>query len=402
MIGSKRGQYFLRRASALAFALSLLAQASGQQPQRPAPQQEDEEVVRITSNLIQVDAVVLDSHGRQVTDLTASDFELLEDGRAQAITNFSYVTNEPEASAGANAQTKAHIANAKNSSRTAPTPPARLRPGSQRRTIAFIVDDLGLSFVTTEYVRQFIRKFVREQMRPGDLVAVIRTSAGVGALQQFTSDPRLVERAVERVRFTPGFRAPTGQFAAPTGATTRDAKSSGTKDDSKGRTDSKERANSEHSDSGRSDSEHADSGLDRDALFTVGTLGALNYVLRGAAEMPGRKAVVLISENAPVFKMGGRDASVRDYLQRMADLANRSSATVYDLDASDLAPESGGSNLGIVTAMPSAPAQGAQGNTGSSAGALNASGLGSNAERGLAEGLSNERGLSGDHALYET
>src|SRR5205085_5804638 len=233
------------------------------------------------------------------------------------------------------------------------------------------------------YVRQFIRQFIKEQMRPGDLVAVIRTSAGVGALQQFTSDPRLVERAVERVRFTPGFRAPTGQFAVPGDATARDAKDSGTTEDSK---------------------ERSDSGLDRDALFTVGTLGALNYVLRGAAELPGRKAVVLISENARVFKLNGHDASVRDYLQRMADLANRSSATVYDLDASDLAPESGGSNLGIVTAMPSAPAQGAgaQGNTGSSAGAMNASGLGSSAERGLAEGLSNDRGLSGDHALYET
>src|SRR5947209_16644582 len=413
MIGSKRGQYFLRRASALAFALSLLAQASGQQPQRPAPQQEDEEVVRITSNLIQVDAVVLDSHGRQVTDLTASDFELLEDGRAQAITNFSYVTNEPEASAGANAQTKAHIANAKNSSRTAPTPPARLRPGSQRRTIAFIVDDLGLSFVTTEYVRQFLRQFIKEQMRPGDLVAVIRTGAGVGALQQFTSDPRLVERAVERVRYTPGFRAPTGQFAAPADATTRDAKSSGATDDSKERTDSKERANVEHANSERSDSERsdseradskerADSGLDRDALFTVGTLGALNYVLRGTAELPGRKAVVLISENARVFKLNGRDASVRDYLQRMADLANRSSATVYDLDASDLTPASLGSNLGIITAMPSAPAQGAQGNAGSSAGAGGASGVGSPSNLSPAEALSNDRELSGDHALYET
>src|SRR2546423_521350 len=261
MIGSKRGQYFLRRAAALAFALSLLAQASGQQPQRPAQQQqqEDEEVVRITSNLIQVDAVVLDSRGRQVTDLTASDFELSEDGRAQAITNFSYVTNEPEAAAGANAQTKARPANAKNSSRTPPVPPARLRPGSQRRTIAFIVDDLGLSFVTTEYVRQFLRQFIKEQMRPGDLVAVIRTSAGVGALQQFTSDPRLVERAVERVRYTPGFRAPTGKFAAPADATTRDAKGSDATDDSKARTDSKERSNVEHANSERADSERADS-----------------------------------------------------------------------------------------------------------------------------------------------
>src|SRR5215218_9006796 len=80
-------------------------------------------------------------------------------------------------------------------------------------------------------------------------------------------------------------------------------------------------------------------------------LGALNYVLRGAAEMPGRKSVVLISESSRVFKLNGRDASVREYLQRMADLANRASASVYDLDASDLTPERLGSRLGLVQSV---------------------------------------------------
>ena len=37
--------------------------------------------IRITVNLVQVDAVVTDSKGRQVTDLKASDFELLQDGK---------------------------------------------------------------------------------------------------------------------------------------------------------------------------------------------------------------------------------------------------------------------------------------------------------------------------------
>src|SRR5215213_7779873 len=85
-------------ASALALALTLLARVPAQQ--QPAPQpQDDEEVVRISSNLIQIDAVVLDLEGRQVTDLTADDFELSEDGRPQAITNFSYVDNSAGAKA---------------------------------------------------------------------------------------------------------------------------------------------------------------------------------------------------------------------------------------------------------------------------------------------------------------
>ncbi|HEX8688493.1 MAG TPA: VWA domain-containing protein, partial [Pyrinomonadaceae bacterium] len=245
-------QGLVGRVAALALALSVFAQAAARQQAAPARAEQDEEVVRITSNLIQVDAVVLDAEGRQVTDLSAEDFELSEDGRPQAITNFSYVDNSPGAAAKAAGLKNA--AGAGGARGAAAVPPARVRPGAARRVVAFVVDDLGLSFQATAYVRGFLKEFVAKQMRPGDLVAVVRTSAGVGALQQFTSDPRLVERAAERVRYRPGLRYPAGSFAAPA-------------------------------------DDPGSPAPGRDALFTAGTLGALNYVLRGAAEMPGRKSV---------------------------------------------------------------------------------------------------------------
>ena len=67
--------------------------ATPQQPQpaqTPTPEDEsdDTDVVRITSNLVQVDAVVTDKKGRQVTDLKAEEFEILADGKPQQITNF--------------------------------------------------------------------------------------------------------------------------------------------------------------------------------------------------------------------------------------------------------------------------------------------------------------------------
>ena len=49
-------------------------------------------VVRIDVNLVQVDAVVTDSKGKLVTDLKAEDFEVLQDGTAQTISNFSYIS----------------------------------------------------------------------------------------------------------------------------------------------------------------------------------------------------------------------------------------------------------------------------------------------------------------------
>jgi len=353
------------RLAALALSLSLLAQAAAQQPP-PRPEQ-DEEVVRITSNLIQVDAVVLDREGRQVTDLAPEDFELLEDGRPRPITHFSYVSNDSAAPRPNAAAARPDRTVPGGAGRAASVPPARLKPGGARRVIAFVVDDLGLSFQATAYVREFLKNFVAKEMRPGDLVAVVRTSAGVGALQQFTDDPRLAAAAVERVRFRPGYRAPTGAFAVP--GETAEA-----------------------------------SEVDSNALFTVGTLGALNYVLRGASELPGRKSVVLISGETRVFSLGRRDASVRDFPQRMADLANRSSASVYDLDAKDLTPERLGSRIGAVASIAVAP--GAAGGIGPNAGGNPANGgvpaFASPTNVSLAEALANDKELTGDRSQAET
>src|SRR5580692_11828106 len=54
-------------------------------------------VIRINVNLVQIDAVVTDKHGKPVTDLQASEFEVLQDGRTQAITNFSFLAAHPGA-----------------------------------------------------------------------------------------------------------------------------------------------------------------------------------------------------------------------------------------------------------------------------------------------------------------
>src|SRR5688572_29476928 len=61
-------------------------------------QEKDQDVVRITTNLVQVDVVVT-KDGKHIVDLKPEDFEILEDGRRQQITSFAYVStnNPPEA-----------------------------------------------------------------------------------------------------------------------------------------------------------------------------------------------------------------------------------------------------------------------------------------------------------------
>src|SRR5687768_14383374 len=158
----------------------------------PQPSRLDDDVVRITTNLVQVDAVVTDNKGKPVTDLREEDVEIKEDGRPQKITNFSFVSLESIEKPEDKQITK----------NSPPTPPVRLRPEQVRRTIALVVDDLGLSFESTYYVRQALRKFVDQQMQQGDLVAIIRTGGGIGALQQFTSDKRQLYAAIEKVKWS--------------------------------------------------------------------------------------------------------------------------------------------------------------------------------------------------------
>ena len=47
--------------------------------------------LRISVELVQIDATVTDQNGRHVTNLDAADFEVLQDNRPQTISAFQYV-----------------------------------------------------------------------------------------------------------------------------------------------------------------------------------------------------------------------------------------------------------------------------------------------------------------------
>src|SRR5215213_257654 len=172
-------------------ALAQTKPAAPAQPQQPSADQRDDkdDVVRITTNLVQVDAVVT-KDGKLVTNLTAEDFEIFQDGRPQAITSFTYISNVSNSTQ--------PVAERKP---TDAVPFIPLKRDDPRRTIALVVDDLGLSAESMYQVKRQLRKFLAEQLQPNDLVAIIRTGGEVGALQQFTNDKRLLNRAVDQLRW---------------------------------------------------------------------------------------------------------------------------------------------------------------------------------------------------------
>ena len=92
---------------------------------------------------MQVDANVTDSHGKPVSGLKAADFQILQDGKPQVITNFSYISVKP--STADSAPTRVAVAK-KGGTPGPPPPPTTLSMNKVVRTIALVVDDLGLSF----------------------------------------------------------------------------------------------------------------------------------------------------------------------------------------------------------------------------------------------------------------
>ncbi len=320
--------------SFLAAALSAASTvAIAQQPSPTPPVIEDEGVVKITTNLIQIDVTVLDKNGKVVTDLTPDDFELYENGEKQQISNFSLITRTAGGATidGANPAGPSQAANV-------PGPVTQLKRGDVRRTIAIVVDDLNLSFGSVYYIREALKKFVDKQMQPDDLVAIIRTGGSVGALQQFTSDKRLLYAAIEKIRWNPFFG---GNFDSLASTSQNDAEitdrfvnestlvASG---NSKTITLVHPHANSDEVQASASKAAK-NAASSEEAIYAQASLGAIKYIVSGMAKLPGRKALMLFSDGIAIGADAdkSRTSAVFSYLQSLSDAANRSSVVVLHI-----------------------------------------------------------------------
>jgi VWFA-related protein len=282
-------------------------------PAQAPTQTEQDAVVRISTQLVQIDAVVTDRKGEHVDDLKEDEVELLVDGKKQSLSFFRLVKTKREPGG----DTTPREANTPKPGAPSTMPTRAIAPEKVARTIAFVVDDLGLSFESTAYTRDALKKFVDRQMQEGDLVGIIRTGRGLGALQQFTSDKHILYAAIDKLTWNPLGRDMIPRFGVQdAGSTTgEDAETRQARQEAQQRADDF-----------------------RETVFSVGTLGAINFVVRGLRELPGRKMVVLISDG---FRLFGRDrdnAQVLDNVRRLVDLANRSSVVIYSLDAKGLLP----------------------------------------------------------------
>lgn len=317
---------------AFCLALSLLAPALGQTTapagQRQREEPEGDNVVRITTNLVQLDAVVTGGDGRQVTGLTADDFEIREDGRPKQITSFSYIELYPTAPAPSGAKGGALPSGV---TRDAP-PPVRLRADEVRRTVALVVDDAYMSFGSFGAVRETLKKFVMERYEPSDLIGVFRTGGGNGLFQQFTSDRSQLALAVNRLDWRPSSGDHSVDVFEPA---RRDFETLKRPSPPGGRATAVAPGDATAEEMTRRASERAEYfRVDAHELRVITTLRFLLYDMR---TLPGRKAVVLFSDGLPIYSGDGGDAVRRaEQLRRLADYATRAGVVIYTVDARGL------------------------------------------------------------------
>lgn len=292
--------------------LLFFGSAFGQKP-TPSPQiNEDDTIVKISTALVQIDVTVTDRKGNLIKDLKPEEIEIYENQKRQTITNFTFIESENQSVQ----NLKNQDTNPKAGDISVPIPPVKLKPENIRRTIAFVVDDFSLESEGVYYTQKALKNFVDNQMREGDLISIIRTSSGVGALQQFTSDKRQLYAAIKNIRWSNIGKQALGNFSLfPSG--------------------SEETSPSDQNNLNSAEDEYAEY---QQSVFTVGALGTTDFLINGMKRLPGRKSIMFISNSLSLKIQATRlpNEKVVKALKGLIESANRASIVIYTMTARGL------------------------------------------------------------------
>ena len=172
-----------------AAALSLLAlsvAASGQE--QPALREQ------LDVNVVLLDAIVTDSRGNQILGLTKDDFVVKENGVEQSIESVDYFTNR------------------RLLDQREENAPFKVEQVREERYFLVFFDkpsDPGVFGDQINASRHALARFVREELKEGDRVAVVGHDVRLKVYSDFTNDPKKLDRAlVEATRFGRGLTKP--------------------------------------------------------------------------------------------------------------------------------------------------------------------------------------------------
>src|SRR5437016_7702029 len=184
----------INRTIALMICLASVSVLVGaQNPQKPAKQ--DEDVVRVFTDVVQTDVMVFDKQGRFVNGLKREDFQLRVDGKSQPIEFFDRV-----AAGSTDEETQLVAARGGPQSNQKVTGPVPLDRG---RAVFFYVDDFYLSAGDLTFVRKALLNIINDALGQNDEAVITSASGQIGFLQQLTDNRVALHAAIERIKARP-------------------------------------------------------------------------------------------------------------------------------------------------------------------------------------------------------
>ena len=153
-------------------ASSFLTDVYGQT--KPPPKDEEDEVVKVVTELVDVPVVVTDKAGKPLLNLKQTNFAVFEDGRNQEVTDFAATTAPFE--------------------------------------VALLLDTSGSTRSDLQLIQRAAQSFI-DSLRPGDRVAIIafktavennRKAAAADLVSELTDNRASLRSALERVSTSNG------------------------------------------------------------------------------------------------------------------------------------------------------------------------------------------------------
>jgi VWFA-related protein len=305
-----------------------------------------EPTLRTTIPGVLLDVNVVDDHGAPVTDLTAKDFEVFEDGKRQTLRSVALVQSQvpgqgvKHALAEANATQNKSVAAGHDdvASSTAEAPAASTQPESpQEPTVTAIVFD-RLSPESRDLSFKAATAFVETLGTGSDYAGVFLADVSLRVLQPFTNNRRALHDSVRKLLEIAPTNTTQSEMMSPHARQLDMATppTAGAEFAAGGPTNAYDLIRRLGSDSVEQMLAEMELRMERsyqrllDELNGQASVAALRAIVDSMARLPGRKSILYFAEGLTLT------SRVRPLFESVIGYANRANVTVYTVDASGL------------------------------------------------------------------
>ena len=296
---------------------------------------QDDEVLRVNTELVQTDVMVFDKQGHFAEGLKPEQFQLKVDGKVLSIEFFDRVV---AGSVNEEAQlAAARGVKGEEAGRGGRQPVSILPRG---RTTIFYVDDLHLAFDSLRRSRTSIERYIDSELGQNDQALISSASGRIGFLQQLTNEKPVLKAALARLSYK--------QYAAEDHMRPRMSEYNALNISRNDRDTTGYFVDEYIKDNPGVTRESAENAVEQRARaillyaasVTRTSLSTLLDTVKNLSEVHGRKLLVVLSDG---FFMDPNNSDSFGMLNRITDQSRKSNVVIYTVDA-----------RGLITGMPDA------------------------------------------------